>query len=507
MLTEANALEQMNAAAASLPPYPQGRFEGRGVVIPSGGVKYFPSAWVCINMLRHVGCTLPIELWRLGPEEMSDEMKSLVEPLGVTCIDALEVRKQHPVRTVGKANGGHEGWELKPYSILHSRFREVLFFDADNMPVVDPTFLFDTPQYREHGAIFWPDPFFYTADDPIWKLTGVPYRHEPQFESGQIVVDKEHCWISLCLTVWMNEHSDLWYRYIYGDKDTFHMAWRKLGYEYAMPEKGYERIQGVMCHHDFEGRRIFQHRHGHKWVIDGRNPTIPGFHFEIFCREFIRDLGKRWCTRPGRPFDYDGAPTDLRRMASELAQFRWRLSSNHSVVCHVTFGLNGFVHEGAADDLQTWGLIKEQQRFVLSLSSTLGCVTHLISDAADWRHLGKSDVHLTRVPDWVDRPYSETRASEEERRLADTICECVWIYRRLRHDQRELKFGRDGYIHEGADGHERWWRFNTGPDGQHELLICGKEGRTAAFRQTRADRWQGRWLIPPMMGVVLVPQE
>jgi len=201
MLNESTALEQMDAAAASLPPYPTGRFQGRGVVIPGGGVKYFPSAWVCIHILRHVGCTLPIELWHLGPDEMSDEMKSLVEPLGVTCVDALEVQKQYPVRTVGKANGGHEGWELKPYSILHSRFREVLFFDADNMPVVDPTFLFETPQYQKSGSIFWPDPFIYRPEDIIWTLTGVAHRKEWQFESGQIIVDKEHCWKPLNLAV------------------------------------------------------------------------------------------------------------------------------------------------------------------------------------------------------------------------------------------------------------------------------------------------------------------
>jgi len=189
-LTESTAAVAMSEAADELPSYPVGRFHGRGVVILGGGVKYFPSAWVCINMLRHVGCTLPIELWHLGPEEMSHEMKSLVEPLGVTCVDALEVRKQYPVRTVGKANGGHEGWELKPYSILHSRFREVLFFDADNMPVVNPTFLFETPQYLNRGAIFWPDPFIYKPEDIIWTLTGVAHRKEWQFESGQIMVDK-----------------------------------------------------------------------------------------------------------------------------------------------------------------------------------------------------------------------------------------------------------------------------------------------------------------------------
>jgi hypothetical protein len=35
------------------------------------------------------------------------------------------------------------GWQLKPYSIVHCPFREVLFLDADNVPLRDPTFLFE----------------------------------------------------------------------------------------------------------------------------------------------------------------------------------------------------------------------------------------------------------------------------------------------------------------------------------------------------------------------------
>ena len=39
-------------------------------MICGGGLRYFPCAWVCINMLRHVGCRLPIEFWYQGNEEM-----------------------------------------------------------------------------------------------------------------------------------------------------------------------------------------------------------------------------------------------------------------------------------------------------------------------------------------------------------------------------------------------------------------------------------------------------
>jgi len=143
-------LRLADAAIAEAPPYPEGRYSGRGIVTCAGGDKYFPSAWVQINMLRYLGCTLPVELWHLGRQELTEDMAELVKPLGVTCVDAHQVRERYPSRILN-------GWEVKPYSIIHSGFEEVLFLDADNVPVVDPGFLFDTPQYREFGAVLWPD--------------------------------------------------------------------------------------------------------------------------------------------------------------------------------------------------------------------------------------------------------------------------------------------------------------------------------------------------------------
>ena len=130
-LTEHNALARLNQVVAQLVERVDQASNGRGIVICGGGSRYFPCAWVCIHMLRHLGCTLPIELWHLGPAEMNATLRPLIEPLGVTCVDALEVRKTHPCRILN-------GWELKPYSIIYSRFDDVLFLDADNVPVVDP---------------------------------------------------------------------------------------------------------------------------------------------------------------------------------------------------------------------------------------------------------------------------------------------------------------------------------------------------------------------------------
>lgn len=271
-----------------IPEYP-GRYEGRGVVICGGGVRYFTCAWVCINMLRRLGCRLPIQVWHLGKEEMDEQMKALLVPLDVECVDARKVRRRFPVRRLA-------GWELKPYAILYSRFREVLLLDADNVPVVNPEVLFDTPQFRNRGAIFWPDyqPRPRRRSLPVWRSCGLSPPREPEFESGQIVLDKQRCWKALSLCVWFNENSDFYYQLLHGDKETFHLAFRKLRLNYCLVPKPIHRLDSTMCQHDFRGRRIFQHRNLDKWDLFLRNRRIKGFRFERECRDDVARLQRIW---------------------------------------------------------------------------------------------------------------------------------------------------------------------------------------------------------------------
>ena len=84
-----------------------------------------------------------------------------------------------------------------------------------------------------------------------------------------------------------NDHSDFFYRHIYGDKDTFHLAWRKCGLGYAMPKRGAQYLWGTITQYDFANRLIFQHRHGLKWQIYGYNQRVGGFRYEKECLDYL----------------------------------------------------------------------------------------------------------------------------------------------------------------------------------------------------------------------------
>jgi hypothetical protein len=105
---------------------------------------------VCISTLRYLRCRLPVELWHIGDSDIDRDMAALLAPLDVRCVDAKEVAKRFPARWL-------PGRELRPYAIIHSAFREVLFLDADNLPVRDPGYPSEASQYRAIGAIFGPN--------------------------------------------------------------------------------------------------------------------------------------------------------------------------------------------------------------------------------------------------------------------------------------------------------------------------------------------------------------
>lgn len=291
IIEQANIYQkQAESFLSTLPAYPKKRYDGQGIVICAGGEEYFTCAWVCIKSIRRSGCTLPIEVWYLDRFEFTEEMENLLASFDITCINASEILEQYPV--VNLIN-----WELKAFAILHSKFREVLYLDADNFVLQNPAFLFESKPYQQTGSIFWPDRYQGKGKGipwlkrEAWAVCRVPFRDETEFETGQLLINKEKCWYPLNLCMHYNSHSDFYYYYFYGDKDSFHLAWRKLGYEYTMiphPNRSFAN-DALIIQYNPEGIPLFQHRNGDKWSIHHKNQHINEFEQED---EALRDLAE-----------------------------------------------------------------------------------------------------------------------------------------------------------------------------------------------------------------------
>jgi hypothetical protein len=280
-----------DALASFAPPADPGR--GRGIVVCGGG-RYFASAYVTLRVLRHVGCTLPVQVWHL-PGEITDEQRAVLAAHGAECVQ-------------GSAAGG---WQLKSQAVEECPFAEVLYLDADSYPAQDPSALFDHPAYTDRGAAFWPDSEMMQSrvTPDTWEAVGLPFRDDFCCETGQLLIDKRRHWREVKLARWIDEHSDYYYTLWYGDTGTWPFAWRLCGTPYASPPRRWDWSVHSMLQYDLDGAaRLFVHRSRDKFClepgkmsdrrfINGQvadhnvfNPALPHEEFCFACLEELHQL-------------------------------------------------------------------------------------------------------------------------------------------------------------------------------------------------------------------------
>ncbi|KAL3658738.1 hypothetical protein V7S43_016373 [Phytophthora oleae] len=250
--------------------------------------KMVPSTYATIHVLREVlQCHLPIEIWF-----RADEMRKVtasIDPLHQLAsndsIGGITFREIDDPLAVEFAT--------KVFAIYHSAFDRVLFLDSDNVPVRDPSFLFQTPEFVETGAVFWPDfwhpqhtLFYLGKDSLLWELLAMPFVDMFEQESGQLLIDRSRHAAALELLRFFTFHRPNLFvqlKLVWGDKDLFRLAWLKLAVPFHMiqspPAVAGKAINGSFCgmtmvQHDAQGGVLFLHRNSHK-LTGGeiRNPA------------------------------------------------------------------------------------------------------------------------------------------------------------------------------------------------------------------------------------------
>ncbi len=249
-------------ALNEIPKCPKGFFEGRGIVMAAGGEYYLVNAFINLSLLRYKGCDLPVEIWYIGEEEYIPEIMEKLKALGAQCYDVTHFF-DYPIR----------GFEVKPHAILASNFKEVMLIDADNICLRDPSYLFDCQEYKNAGALFWPDQMMIRKENVLWDVLELEPRLYRGQESGQLIIDKERCWKALNLCVHMNKESSFYYKHIHGDKDTFFLSFMTSKTPYHMvkhlpglvfSEKNIASFIGFL-QRDLEGEPLFCHATDINW--------------------------------------------------------------------------------------------------------------------------------------------------------------------------------------------------------------------------------------------------
>jgi hypothetical protein len=303
---------------------------GAGIVMVAGGKYYLPQAVVALRVLRkHARSSLPVELFWNGQGEGVDEeaLAWLSREFGpLVGRDARAAAREEGERrrreqmaeadgddadkastnanTTATATappdhyyapeGALKGFALKPFALLHSRFKRALLLDCDAIVLRDPRSLFFDRGFAARGAWLWPD--IYGAgmvSEEAYSLSGLNAsasaaldsakgefsRHA---ESGQVLIDRSRHLDALEWAWLLNAFGDRTglYKKVYGDKDTFGIGFALAGKPWAAQHVPVPPA-GVFSHRQTlgMGESAQLNKQGNWWLVSVWGGWWMGFFF------------------------------------------------------------------------------------------------------------------------------------------------------------------------------------------------------------------------------------
>ena len=205
---------------------------------------------------------------------------------------------------------------------------------------------------EDRGAIFWPDIVELRADNPVWEALGLAPRASVSLESGQLLIDKRRHWRPLSFAQALNEEAELLYRMIYGDKDTFLIAWQLANSAFALVPHQPFVDDRCLTQRDFSGTPFTQHRTNAKWSYWGEQYKIEGFQHLEACDAALTRLRERWNGKIFYPPDRSSAARAEEARLAKSGPFLLDVAPDEKMpIDLLSFGEIG---GGRASDRQNW---------------------------------------------------------------------------------------------------------------------------------------------------------
>lgn len=200
-----------------------------GIVIAVGN-KYVRFACHTIKVIREIyKSSLPIEVFYNGPEDLSPDSIEMFDSMPM--VKSVNLKKFVSIDLVE--------WDIKPFAILFSSFKNVILMDADSIFMQNPEILLEDEGYKRTGAIFFRDRTLFPGDfeKSRWVSRLVPEPHSPslrtnriflgqsiyELEAGVVVMDKSRHFVGLLTICSINlpKSKEQIRLETYGEKETF----------------------------------------------------------------------------------------------------------------------------------------------------------------------------------------------------------------------------------------------------------------------------------------------
>ena len=195
-------------------------------------------------MLKRLNCTLPIQVFFNGIDDLSLQNQLLLKKEGVILTDASKLLS--PL----KANS-LQGWAIKPFAMLMSIFQEFIFIDADVLFFQNPENMFKFKSYVKTGTLYFRDRTIRSSSKPTLDFfkSMVPFPSHSaknsriwrdislhEGESGVIVMHKKRGGMFVLLLASllnMDPIKTIMYKDIFGDKESYWMSSEALKVSYS----------------------------------------------------------------------------------------------------------------------------------------------------------------------------------------------------------------------------------------------------------------------------------
>lgn len=198
------------------------------MVIDSGCVQ---NGSLLIASLRHLGCHLPIMVYYLGPDSLTEhELRFLNSLHGVTLKDLY-----YSVTMVDKELITKD--TAKVWALIDAPFKNVCMVNPDLLFLRNPEYLFNDPRYIETGALFWKDKAIQRYWDKkvySWVNKLIPYRRGDNrildkkagnYQSDALLLLNKEKHQTTIEKLWLlNKNSELVYRYLPSSKECYWIA-------------------------------------------------------------------------------------------------------------------------------------------------------------------------------------------------------------------------------------------------------------------------------------------
>jgi alpha 1,2-mannosyltransferase len=200
-------------------------------IVSTAGAPNFGQAISMVLMTRQSGSRLPIQIVVDSTSPWVESICAETFPrLNATCLFMEDAWAGMP-QLVPKLHR----FQWKFISIIASTFQNVLFLDADCLPVRSPDHIFSREPFVSAGLITWPDYWVSQAAPGFYKIAGdvevPPITARASSESGMMVYDKARHADTLLLAAYYNYNGpDHYYAMLNqhgpgeGDKETFFQA-------------------------------------------------------------------------------------------------------------------------------------------------------------------------------------------------------------------------------------------------------------------------------------------